>query len=176
VAIQSDLAGQAADFRLGIGIASGAAVAGQIGTADQAKVTVFGPVVNLAARLETLTRQLGADILLDETTATTIASEEKLEMQVRRLAIVVPKGLDKPVTVSRLVPPGLLSGPLSAAALDEYDRTLEDFNSGRWDDARPKLEALAQYDAAAAFLLQQMNLHDRRPPHNFQGIIRLQTK
>ena len=41
-----------ADFRVGIGIATGPAVAGKIGTVDQVKVTVFGPVVNLASRLE----------------------------------------------------------------------------------------------------------------------------
>ena len=40
------------DFRMGIGIAHGRAVAGKIGTSDQVKVTVFGPVVNLASRLE----------------------------------------------------------------------------------------------------------------------------
>ena len=35
------------DFRIGIGVATGNAVAGKIGTVDQVKVTVFGPVVNL---------------------------------------------------------------------------------------------------------------------------------
>ena len=45
-----------ADFRVGIGIATGPAVAGKIGTADHVKVTVFGPVANLAARLESMTR------------------------------------------------------------------------------------------------------------------------
>ncbi len=37
----------------------GIAVAGRIGTVDQVKVTVFGPVVNLAARLESMTKQRG---------------------------------------------------------------------------------------------------------------------
>ena len=45
-----------ADFRVGIGIATGRAVAGKIGTVDQVKVTVFGPVVNLASRLEGMTK------------------------------------------------------------------------------------------------------------------------
>jgi len=39
-------------FHAGIGVATGPAVAGKIGTVDQVKVTVFGPVVNLASRLE----------------------------------------------------------------------------------------------------------------------------
>ncbi len=55
-----------ADFRMGIGIATGRAVAGKIGTVDQVKVTVFGPVVNLASRLEGMTKILQAPILLDE--------------------------------------------------------------------------------------------------------------
>src|SRR6185295_4952116 len=57
------------DFRVGIGIASGRAVAGKIGTTDQVKVTVFGPVVNLASRLETMTKILRTPILIDELTA-----------------------------------------------------------------------------------------------------------
>ena len=42
---------EATTFRCGIGIATGPAVAGGIGTTDQIKVTAIGPSVNLAARL-----------------------------------------------------------------------------------------------------------------------------
>ena len=38
------------NFQIGLGIATGQAVAGKIGTQDQVKVTAFGPVVNLASR------------------------------------------------------------------------------------------------------------------------------
>ncbi len=58
-----------AGFHAGIGVATGRAVAGKIGTTDQVKVTVFGPVVNLASRLESMTKILRAPILLDEATA-----------------------------------------------------------------------------------------------------------
>ena len=68
---QSPLAG----FHVGIGIATGNAVAGKIGTVDQVKVTVFGPAVNLASRLEGMTRLLGARILLDEATAQAIGRQ-----------------------------------------------------------------------------------------------------
>ncbi len=64
-----------AKFRAGLGIATGRAVAGQIGTTDQVKVTVFGPVVNLASRLESMTKQLQAPILIDEATAERVRSE-----------------------------------------------------------------------------------------------------
>ena len=57
-----------ADFRCGIGIASGIAVAGRLGTSGKFKIDVFGPVVNLASRLEGITKQLRVPLLLDDNT------------------------------------------------------------------------------------------------------------
>src|ERR1700741_1932834 len=71
-AVASEHSSALADFQVGIGIATGRAVAGMIGTVDQVKVTVFGPVVNLASRLETMTRQLRAAILIDPPNAAVI--------------------------------------------------------------------------------------------------------
>src|SRR4029079_3109081 len=79
------------DFRVGIGIASGRAVAGKIGTSDQVKVTVFGPVVNLAARLETMTRILRASILIDPPPAAIVRATVPPDVcRVRRLARLRP--------------------------------------------------------------------------------------
>ena len=87
-------------------MATGRAVAGKIGTVDQVKVTVFGPVVNLASRLEGMTKILQAPILLDETTARIVRQQVPREVaRVRRLAIVRPYGLDTPLEVSELLPP-----------------------------------------------------------------------
>ena len=47
-----------ADFRVGVGVAHGRAVAGKIGSGGRVSVTVFGPVVNLASRLESMTKRL----------------------------------------------------------------------------------------------------------------------
>jgi len=55
-----------ADFRMGIGLARGTAVAGRIGTGEHFVFTAFGPVVNLASRLEGMTKQLHAPIIIDE--------------------------------------------------------------------------------------------------------------
>ena len=52
-----------AGFACGLGIAHGPAIAGRIGTHDQFKVGVFGPVVNRAARLESLTRKFRVSTL-----------------------------------------------------------------------------------------------------------------
>jgi len=95
-----------AGFRAGIGLATGTAVAGKIGTVDQVKVTVFGPVVNLASRLEGMTKILRAAILLDPPTSRAVRRQVPREVaRVRRLAIVRPYGLDTPLEVSELLPP-----------------------------------------------------------------------
>ena len=56
-------------FQVGMGIGCGNAIAGKIGSEEQIKVGVFGPIVNLTARLESMTKQLGVTVLLDERSA-----------------------------------------------------------------------------------------------------------
>ena len=94
-----------AEFACGIGIAHGPGIAGRLGTADQFKVTVFGPVVNLAARLELMTRYWGVPILLDENAAEGLSSMDATQMRVRRLAKVQPFGMTRTTLIHELLPP-----------------------------------------------------------------------
>ena len=93
--------------RWGSGSPAGSAVAGKIGTVDQAKVSVFGPVVNLASRLEGMTKFLHAPILMDEATAR-LARKSRSRPDLarfRRLARVKPYGLRPSHEVTELLPP-----------------------------------------------------------------------
>jgi len=51
---------------MGVGIHRGTVVAGVIGTAELVEYGVLGSAVNLASRVETLTRAHGVDILVTE--------------------------------------------------------------------------------------------------------------
>jgi len=63
-----------AEIRIGVGIASGAMVAGYTGTNERATYTCIGDVVNLAARLEQHTKEAQRSILMDGTTREALSS------------------------------------------------------------------------------------------------------
>jgi adenylate cyclase len=165
------------EFRVGIGIASGRAVAGKIGTVDQVKVTVFGPVVNLASRLESMTRQLRASILVDPATAAVIrASVPPNICRLRRLARVLPVGLSAPIEVSELLPPAPDYPELSDEHLVAYEAALQAFERRDWPLALKQLHAVPPDDVAKDFLTLFITQHGRTPPADWNGAIPLEGK
>jgi adenylate cyclase len=166
-----------AGFRVGVGVASGRAVAGGIGTADQAKVTVFGPVVNLASRLQDMTKLLRVPILLDEPTAEAVRAHTPPDVaRVRRLARVKPSGLSTPLTVAELVPPAGPGEVLTNEHVAAYEQGLEAFHAGEWDDALRLLRQLPAEDRGTDLLTQFILTNNRTPPTNWPGVIPLGSK
>lgn len=165
-----------AGFRVGIGIATGRAVAGRIGPHEQAKVTVFGPVVNLASRLESMTKQLHVPILVDEPTARFVREKIGPEIvRVRRLAKVRPYGLETPLIVSELLPP-YSQGGLTDEDLARYEQALDAFLSGNWDQAFSILHQVPAWDRGKDILTGFIIGHNRTPPSNWNGVIELTSK
>lgn len=165
-----------AGFRLGIGIATGNAVAGKIGTVDQVKVTVFGPVVNLASRLESMTKTLRAPILLDQETAEYVCSKiPRTVARCRRVAKVKPFGMDTTVEVSELLPPEA-DHPLKDEHLSEYEAALSAFQEGRWNEAFERLHHVPAEDRTKDFLTVLIAQHNRTAPEDWNGVIVLNSK
>lgn len=176
LAVRADFEADA-DFRTGIGVATGPAVAGKIGTVDQVKVTVFGPVVNLASRLEGMTKIIHAPILLDEATARAVRREVPADVaRVRRLAVVRPYGLERPLEVSELLPPVSVLPELTDEHLQLYEAALDEFLSGKWPRAFELLHRVPTADQAKDFLVVHIARHNRRPPADWDGVIPLAGK
>lgn len=165
------------DFETSIGVAHGRAVAGKIGTREQVKVTVFGPVVNLASRLEGMTRQLHVPILIDDNLDKMIRDAgTSFEGRLRQLLHVQPYGMDRSLIVSELVPPTEKLPQLTDQHLQDFESGLKEFIAGNWSEAYRFLHSMPADDRAQDFLAMKITQHGRSAPDDWDGMIRMEKK
>ena len=88
-----------APFKIGIGLNQGEVLVGNIGSQEKMDPTVIGDSVNLASRLEGLTRTYAVDILVGPTAADLIRDSFDL----RSVALVQVKGKTRPVEIFALI-------------------------------------------------------------------------
>ncbi len=89
------------ELRVGFGLATGEMVAGNVGSSRKLEYTVIGDPVNLAARLQELTTELNAEILVSAETARFAGGEAAL----RSLGEIAVRGRVEPVEVFAAEPP-----------------------------------------------------------------------
>lgn len=164
-------------FQVGIGIAHGRAIAGKIGTTEQIKVGAFGPTVNLGSRLEGLTKQLRAAVLVDESTAS-YAREHlpRSEGRLRKLGRFRPAGMATELEVSQLLPPLELDSSVSDEDIATYEMAWTMFAAGKWREALDKLSELPVHDRVKDFLLLYIAQNNYEPPADWNGVIAMQSK
>jgi adenylate cyclase len=153
-----------APFAIGIGINQGDVLGGNIGSQARADPTVIGDAVNLASRLEALTRMYGVDILVGATAGELIRDEFHL----RSVALVQVKGKTRPVEIFTLV--GAKNGPGDSQFLQQletYESGLREFRGRDFPRAGTLFsEFLASYpdDALAQMYLDRALEYERQPP------------
>ncbi|HLO14391.1 MAG TPA: adenylate/guanylate cyclase domain-containing protein, partial [Anaerolineales bacterium] len=83
------------EINIGIGIASGTVMAGYAGTQHRATYTCVGDAVNLAARIESYTREVNRPILIDSYTRASLPDSIAIDS----LGKITLKGKTLPVQI-----------------------------------------------------------------------------
>ncbi len=140
-------------------------------------VTVFGPVVNLASRLETMTKQLRVPIVVDEATVEKVRPRLDSSVgRIRCLGRVQPYGLEIASSVYELLPPEVDLPELTNEHLQQYEEGVRLFVKGSWEEAYRMFHRMPPSDCAQDFLIQHITQHGRIAPAGWDGILRLPSK
>jgi adenylate cyclase len=154
-----------APFAIGIGINQGSVLGGNIGSSEKADPTVIGDAVNLASRLEGLTRTYGTDILLGPT-ATDFVRDE---FHVRSVARVQVKGKSEPVEISTLIGArgDAMLDPELLRRLETYEEAFQKFRKRQFRDAKILLSQFLEFypnDYLAKMYLERALEYEETPP------------
>ncbi|MBL8624107.1 MAG: hypothetical protein JNK64_22550 [Myxococcales bacterium] len=143
---------------IGVGVHVGEVMMGTIGEVERFEATVISDVVNLTARLESLTKQLGCAILISEDVWRTL--DEEVRADARRLGTFVVKGKVRPVSLYEVFaadPPALREAKRRGRA--RFEAMLDAFAHDRVDEARALARALrdeAPDDGAASWWARRL--------------------
>ncbi|MCB1192457.1 MAG: HAMP domain-containing protein [Leptospiraceae bacterium] len=166
---------QSMDIRIGLN--TGLAKVGFMGTDALASYTMMGDTVNLAARLEAAGKDYGVNILISESVKYNISNE----MFTRLLDLVRVKGKNEPVKVYELICSKNEVTQSVLRATDLYDAGMVYYLSRNWDRAIDKFEesqkTKGKVDKAAVMLIARCQTYRQSPPpQNWDGVFTRTTK
>lgn len=157
------------ELAFGIGIHQGPAVVGNIGSEapyEKMDLTVIGDSVNLAARLESSTKQYGVDIAISESVYQHVESD----FRCRSVDLVQVMGKDEAVCVYTVL--GTRATP-SPQGIEAYEKGVKEYRNGQFSTAKSDFNQAAEeglddyltqtYQERCAALIES-------PPEEWNGI------
>ncbi|MEY2559544.1 MAG: adenylate cyclase [Verrucomicrobiota bacterium] len=153
-----------APFAFGMGINQGDVLGGNIGSQEKADPTVIGDAVNLASRLEALTRIYAVDNLVGTSASELICDEFHL----RSVALVRVKGKTRPVEIFTLV--GARNEAGNAAFLQQleiYETGFRKFRERDFAEAKVSFSQFLEFhpeDSLAKMYLERALEYEAHPP------------
>lgn len=163
----------------GVGINHGEAIVGNIGSYEpheRLDPTVIGDAVNLASRLEALTREYRVDILIGASAAELVRDEFHL----RSVDLVQVKGKTEPVDVFTLT--GSRGDELDAPFmkwLESYEEGIKKFRGRKFTEAKILFSQFLEFypdDFLAKMYLERALRYEKAPPDASWNAVEVFTK
>jgi len=162
---------------IGIGLNTGVASVGNMGSSLRYGYTALGDSVNLSSRLEGLNKDYGTHILANETT---VEAAKEAGLVFRELDLIRVKGKNQPVKIYELICSAASLTPESEMQLGCFENARKLYQERRWMEAQSAFQSIIDRwpedgPARAYWKRCQEYLFDE-PPANWDGVFTMTHK